>query len=607
MLRKVSIGVRITIVMCVMVLFIVGIILAFMYNSSKVQQISTQEVQNIMFRGQKTKISVAANSLARSFGDTLQGKSPDEAAAFMRKALKNIRFEDDESGYFFVYQGTTNVVHPTRPDFEGTTRGDSRDPTGKYYLKELAQAADKGGGYVQYVFDKPGAGEQPKISYATPVPGTPYWIGTGVYIDNIQREKERISHDINEVVSKNTRFIVIIIVIGLGLGILPALFLIIRTIVLPIKAATDAAAGIANGEYDVHLDERGRDEAAQLSEALNSMAATLRQNIEEITRKTQEAEDKAHAAEVAMGEAEEARKAATRAKAEGLLQAAMSLEQVVTRISAASEEISAQSEDIRQGADVQKERIQTTATAMEEMNATVLEVAQNAGSAAERGAEAREKAQHGAEVVNHSVEAMNTTYKQAEQLKENMAQLDEQAQAIGNIMSVITDIADQTNLLALNAAIEAARAGEAGRGFAVVADEVRKLAEKTMGATKEVGDSIDAIQRVAEENVSSMERALTDLEKAVEYSNQSGTVLTEIVQETESSAEQIQGIAAAAEEQSAASEEINQSIEEVNVITGETAQRVGETVEALRELAEQAETLNTLVAQLKEEGQRSDD
>ncbi|NJB68868.1 methyl-accepting chemotaxis protein [Desulfobaculum xiamenense] len=603
MLRRMVIGVRISIAMIAMVVFIVGVILAFLYNSAKVQEISISEVQEIMLKGQKEKISVGSSSIARALGDILQGAPRDQAIETMRTALKKIRFEEDESGYYFIYEGTINIVHPIQPAMQGTDRGDSKDPNGKYYLRELYKAAQQGGGFVEYVYDKPGAGKQPKMAYAMPIPGTTFWIGTGVYIDNIEKEKARIAGNIDEIVSSNTRVIVIAIVVLLLGVIVPAVLFIIRSIVIPIKAATQAATDIAAGEYGVSLDESGRDEAAMLSRSLNAMAATLSANIEEITLKTQEAEEKAHAAEVAMEQAEEARKRANLARSEGMLQAAMRLETVVERISAATEEISSQSEEIRQGADVQKERIQTTATAMEEMNATVLEVAQNAGSAAERGAEAKNKAQHGAEVVGHSVKAMNTTYKQAELLKENMAQLDEQAQAIGNIMSVITDIADQTNLLALNAAIEAARAGEAGRGFAVVADEVRKLAEKTMGATKEVGDSIVAIQRVAEENVTSMEKALQDLEQAVDYSNQSGKVLNEIVQETESSAEQIQGIAAAAEEQSAASEEINRSIEEINIITTETARGVSESVIALQELAEQAEALKTLVQQLKEEGQ----
>lgn len=191
--------------------------------------------------------------------------------------------------------------------------------------------------------------------------------------------------------------------------------------------------------------------------------------------------------------------------------------------------LAGRAEDIRSRTGHQRDRIQETATAMEEMNATVLEVAKNAGQAASEAELSRKKAQEGQDVVDGSVTAMGAIREQARTLSANMTELGRMAEDIGRIMTVILDIADQTNLLALNAAIEAARAGDAGRGFAVVADEVRKLAEKTMGATKEVGDSIKAIQGVARENVAGMERAVSAISDATGLSGRSGEMLREIV------------------------------------------------------------------------------
>ncbi|NJB67840.1 methyl-accepting chemotaxis protein [Desulfobaculum xiamenense] len=386
-------------------------------------------------------------------------------------------------------------------------------------------------------------------------------------------------------------------------GALIVLWFVAGVLARPIRETAHAVNGIAEGNLDVRLAPRGRDEVAVMQGAVNVMAGKLRENIAEIESQVMLAQEKTAQAESAMAEAEQAKARAERARAEGMLQAAEKLASVVERISTATEEISAQSDEIRKGTEVQRERISSTATAMEEMNATVLEVAQNAGNAAEQGSDARDKAQEGADVVERSIKAMTTTQRQAQQLRDNMAQLDEKAKAIGHIMTVIDDIADQTNLLALNAAIEAARAGDAGRGFAVVADEVRKLAEKTMTATKEVGDSIKAIQQVADSNVSSMELAVKDLDDAVDLANRSGEALKAIVVGTESSAGQIQGIATAAEEQSAASEEINHSIDEINRIAMDTARSVEESTEALRELAQQASDLSALIQELRDEAE----
>ncbi len=162
---------------------------------------------------------------------------------------------------------------------------------------------------------------------------------------------------------------------------------------------------------------------------------------------------------------------------------------------------------------------------MEEMNATVLEVAKNATETNEDTEQTRDKATEGQSVVQGTIESMVDIQEQTNELERLMDQLNTQSIEIGNVMGVINDIADQTNLLALNAAIEAARAGEAGRGFAVVADEVRKLAEKTIGATDEVDKSITSIQGLAKQNIEGMRNAVEAIGGATEHSRASGAVL----------------------------------------------------------------------------------
>jgi methyl-accepting chemotaxis protein len=167
-------------------------------------------------------------------------------------------------------------------------------------------------------------------------------------------------------------------------------------------------------------------------------------------------------------------------------------------------------------------------------------------------------------------------------------------------MGVISDIADQTNLLALNAAIEAARAGEAGRGFAVVADEVRKLAEKTMTATKDVGSAIAAIQESADKSVTGMDNALKEVQTATGFASQSGEALRQIVSQVEAAADQVRAIAAAGEEQSAASEEINQSIVQVSAIAAQNTEAMHEAAEAVGHLTAQAQRLQELITAMQQ-------
>ncbi len=282
-----------------------------------------------------------------------------------------------------------------------------------------------------------------------------------------------------------------------------------------------------------------------------------------------------------------------------ILDVAIQAREISTRVATASQELSAKVEQVSNGADTQRDRASSTATAMEEMNATVLEVARNAAQASHQAESTRQKASEGAALVRQVVDAVNGVSQVAADLEKNMTALGQQAESISSVMNVITDIADQTNLLALNAAIEAARAGEAGRGFAVVADEVRKLAEKTMGATNEVGSSIRGIQDSTAANIKRVGEGGQQVAKATELATISGAALQEILNLVNVNSNLITGIATAAEEQSATSEEINNSIEDINRIAEETAQGMAQSADSVHELSGMARDLDQLLGRLQ--------
>lgn len=372
-----------------------------------------------------------------------------------------------------------------------------------------------------------------------------------------------------------------------------------RLITGPLRKSVDFAGMVAAGNLDRTLDICQKDEVGRLADALNSMVGTLSQRIRDAAAATEEAQRRQAEATRAMSEAEKARKEAEQAKRQGMLDAAARLESVVAGVSKASEELANQVRQASLGAQEQAARISETATAMEEMNSTVLEVARNAGTTAEASNQARDKAAAGSSEVQKVVAGMATINSGAEELRAEMEDLSRKAESIGAILNVISDIADQTNLLALNAAIEAARAGEAGRGFAVVADEVRKLAEKTMQATAQVGQAIRGIQDGTAKNMAKVENTVRMVDDVTALANNSGMALSEIVSLVDSESDQIRAIATASEEQSATSEEINRSIEEVSRIASETASAMQASDEVVLNLGQQAQELDNLIREMK--------
>lgn len=293
------------------------------------------------------------------------------------------------------------------------------------------------------------------------------------------------------------------------------------------------------------------------------------------------------------------REAEIRCQNEQIASAASQATGIAEKLTSATTHFAALVEKAKAGTDTQTVRINETATAMEEMNATVMEVARHSVEAAEEAGETRNKAAEGAAIVTEVVDAINEVATHAVDLRTSMEQLDHRADDIGKVLNVIEDIADQTNLLALNAAIEAARAGDAGRGFAVVADEVRKLAEKTMDATSEVHRSITGIQEGARANVQATGVAVDSVHRSTEMASRSGEALNAILSMADITADRVRSIATAAEQQSAASEEINRATLDVSSVCADTEQLMADASQAVTQLSRLAESLMTVVREMK--------
>ena len=377
------------------------------------------------------------------------------------------------------------------------------------------------------------------------------------------------------------------------------LVLVILSITRPIRQLIAYADRVSGGDTETPPPSHMRHELGALCAALGVMIGSLRKMLRQSEQDSLRAQEESQRARDAVQVAERAKAEAERAKAEGMLAAAGQLEGIAAAIDAATRSLREQVAHSEDGARQQAGRITETAHAMEQMNASVIDVAQNAGKTSEVSAVTRERAENGARLSQLAISGIQGVREQSLKLKDDMANLSASARDIGTVMGVISDIADQTNLLALNAAIEAARAGEAGRGFAVVADEVRKLAEKTMASTGEVGKSISAIQASTQESEKQMELAVGSIEEASRLVNESGTALTEIVEMADSTAEQIHAIATAAERQSATSDAINHSLSDINQVSADAVVTMRQSAQLVQEVAAQSGRLMELIAKLK--------
>ncbi|NOS76347.1 MAG: methyl-accepting chemotaxis protein [Nitrospira sp.] len=362
-----------------------------------------------------------------------------------------------------------------------------------------------------------------------------------------QQQEERAS----TIVQERVNHVVLAAAFTLGVAVIIGV-LIARRVSGALSAIESRFQAISAGDLRIRIPVRGQDEIARLCQSTNRLLETL----------------------------------------EGLIGKVV---HVTHKVASASVQLSATAEEISKGTNVLTSRASQAASAVEEMNATVGQVAESSGKAAGLAQETVATAKAGGAVVSETIAGMQHLSEAVTNSATIIEALGNSSDQIGAIVRTIEDIADQTNLLALNAAIEAARAGEAGRGFAVVADEVRKLAERTTKATKEIGDMIRKIQHDTRGAVESMQEGTRKVSVGVELANKTGEALAQIVQMVSQSADMIRHIAVASEEQSVVTKQIAGDIDNVAQVTQESATGAGESAKASQGLSQMAIELQDVV------------
>ncbi len=534
--------------------------------------------------------------------------SEDEIKQNLKKSFSSITI--GKEGFPFIVDTKGNfIIHK-----EAEGKNWSNKPFIQFMLKNK-------NGFHSYISPKTGEVKFVAFKY---LEEKDWIVASGMWAD----EYRDITDYNNRVMYISILFSIIVVILFVGY--------VIRLIVEPILKFNRTAEMIASGNYDVNLEIKSNDEVGQLANGLNTMAQKIKENIVQVDRKSAEAE-------IARAEAD---KFATESKnnadylrnsihnilkcmnmfskgdltihidldskdvigelanginetVKNIHRAILGVNDAVQATASSSAEISSSTEEMAAGASMQVEQTRGVVASIDEITSSIEETANNANAASNLAQESSSQAKIGVQKVRKSQDGMKKIVESTQSTGAIISSLANKTNQIDIIAQVIDEIADQTNLLALNAAIEAARAGEQGRGFAVVADEVRKLAERTTKATKEIAETIKSIQIEAKEANGSMVNASLVVEDGLKLTNEVESVLNNILQSSEKVFVEISKVANASKQQTILASEVSVNVETIKNVTDETTVVISQVAEAAEDLNKLTENLSMLVGNFK--------